>query len=253
MVENIRTINPEEKVKIAIVGKYVKLEDSYISVVESLQHAGFENKVKVEVEMVDSETIVPENVKEKLSKFDGIVVPGGFGDRGIEGMIETIKYVRENKIPFLGICLGMQMAVIEYARNVLGIKDANSAEFSSNTKNPVIHIMETQKEIKKKGGTMRLGSYPCVIKEGSLANEVYGTNKIDERHRHRFEYNNDYKERLENAGLTCSGVSPDGSLVEIVELKEHPYFIAGQFHPELKSRPNRPAPLFVGLIKAAKK
>ena len=253
MVENIRTINPEEKVKIAIVGKYVKLEDSYISVVESLQHAGFENKVKVEVEMVDSETIVPENVKEKLSKFDGIVVPGGFGDRGIEGMIETIKYAREEKVPFLGICLGMQMTVIEYARNVLGIKDANSAEFSSNTKNPVIHIMETQKEIKKKGGTMRLGSYPCVIKEGSLANEVYGTNKIDERHRHRFEYNNDYKERLENAGLTCSGVSPDGSLVEIVELKEHPYFIAGQFHPELKSRPNRPAPLFVGLIKAAKK
>ena len=253
MVENIRTINPEEKVKIAIVGKYVKLEDSYISVVESLQHAGFENKVKVEVEMVDSETIVPENVKEKLSKFDGIVVPGGFGDRGIEGMIETIKYAREEKVPFLGICLGMQMTVIEYARNVLGIKDANSAEFSSNTKNPVIHIMETQKEIKKKGGTMRLGSYPCVIKEGSLANEVYGTNKIDERHRHRFEYNNDYKERLENAGLTCSGVSPDGSLVEIVELKEHPYFIAGQFHPEFKSRPDRPAPLFVGLIKAAKK
>ena len=253
MVENIRTINPEEKVKIAIVGKYVKLEDSYISVVESLQHAGFENKVKVEVEMVDSETIVPENVKEKLSKYDGIVVPGGFGDRGIEGMIETIKYAREEKVPFLGICLGMQMTVIEYARNVLGIKDANSAEFSSNTKNPVIHIMETQKEIKKKGGTMRLGSYPCVIKEGSLANEVYGTNKIDERHRHRFEYNNDYKERLENAGLTCSGVSPDGSLVEIVELKEHPYFIAGQFHPELKSRPNRPAPLFVGLIRAAKK
>ena len=253
MVENIRTINPEEKVKIAIVGKYVKLEDSYISVVESLQHAGFENKVKVEVEMVDSETIVPENVKEKLSKYDGIVGPGGFGDRGIEGMIETIKYAREEKVPFLGICLGMQMTVIEYARNVLGIKDANSAEFSSNTKNPVIHIMETQKEIKKKGGTMRLGSYPCVIKEGSLANEVYGTNKIDERHRHRFEYNNDYKERLENAGLTCSGVSPDGSLVEIVELKEHPYFIAGQFHPELKSRPNRPAPLFVGLIKAAKK
>ena len=253
MVENIRTINPEEKVKIAIVGKYVKLEDSYISVVESLQHAGFVNKVKVEVEMVDSETIVPENVKEKLSKYDGIVVPGGFGDRGIEGMIETIKYAREEKVPFLGICLGMQMTVIEYARNVLGIEDANSAEFSSNTKNPVIHIMETQKEIKKKGGTMRLGSYPCVIKEGSLANKVYGTNKIDERHRHRFEYNNDYKERLENAGLTCSGVSPDGSLVEIVELKDHPYFIAGQFHPELKSRPNRPAPLFVGLIKAAKK
>ena len=252
MVQNIRTINPEDKVKVAIVGKYVKLEDSYISVVESLQHAGFVNKVKVEIEMVDSETIVAENVKEKLSKYDAIVVPGGFGNRGIEGMIETIKYAREEKVPFLGICLGMQMTVIEYARNVLGLKDANSAEFSENTKNPVIHIMETQKDIKKKGGTMRLGSYPCVIKGGSLAEEVYGTNKIDERHRHRFEYNNEYKERLENAGLMCSGVSPDGSLVEIVEIKDHPYFIAGQFHPELKSRPNRPAPLFVGLIKAAK-
>lgn len=252
MVQNIRTINPENKVKIAIVGKYVKLEDSYISVVESLQHAGFVNKVKVDVEMVDSETIVAENVKEKLSKYDGIVVPGGFGNRGIEGMIETIKYAREEKVPFLGICLGMQMTVIEYARNVLGLKDANSAEFSDTTKNPVIHIMETQKDIKKKGGTMRLGSYPCVIKTGSLAEEVYGTNQIDERHRHRFEYNNEYKERLEEAGLICSGVSPDGNLVEIVEIKDHPYFIAGQFHPELKSRPNRPAPLFVGLIKAAK-
>ena len=254
MVENIRTIKPEDKVKVAIVGKYVKLEDSYISVVESLQHAGFVNKVKVEIDMVDSETIVAENVKEKLSKYDAIVVPGGFGDRGIEGMIETIKYAREEKVPFLGICLGMQMTVVEYARNVLGLKDANSAEFSKTTENPVIHIMETQKDIKKKGGTMRLGSYPCVIKTGSLAEEVYGASKIDERHRHRFEYNNEYKERLENAGLICSGVSPDGSLVEIVELepKAHPYFIAGQFHPELKSRPNRPAPLFVGLIKAAK-
>ena len=252
MVENIRTIKPEDKVRVAIVGKYVKLEDSYISVVESLQHAGFVNKVKPEIEMVDSETIVADNVKEKLSKYDAIVVPGGFGNRGIEGMIETIKYAREEKVPFLGICLGMQMTVIEYARNVLGLKDANSAEFSLDTQNPVIHIMETQKDIKKKGGTMRLGSYPCIIKDGTLAKEIYGTNKIDERHRHRFEYNNQYKERLEEAGLICSGVSPDGSLVEIVEIKDHPYFIAGQFHPELKSRPNRPAPLFVGLIKSAK-
>ena len=252
MVQNIRTINPENKVKIAIVGKYTQLEDSYISVVESLQHAGFANNVKVEVEMIDSESIVSSNVKEKLSKYDGIVVPGGFGNRGIDGMIETIKYAREEKVPFLGICLGMQMTVIEYARDVLGLKDANSAEFSNDTKNPVIHIMETQKDIKKKGGTMRLGSYPCVIKPGTLAEEVYDTNKIDERHRHRFEYNNEYKERLEAAGLVCSGTSPDGSLVEIVEIKDHPYFIAGQFHPELKSRPNKPAPLFVGLIKAAK-
>jgi CTP synthase len=253
MVENIRSIKKEDRVKIAIVGKYVKLEDSYISVVESLQHAGFENKVKVDIEMIDSETVTEETSKNILSKFDGIVVPGGFGNRGIEGMIETIKYARENNVPFLGICLGMQMTVVEFARNVLGYKDSNSAEFSTTTLNPVIHIMEEQKNIKKKGGTMRLGSYPCHIKEGSLAQKIYGQTEIAERHRHRFEYNNDYKERLEEKGLMCSGTSPDGSLVEIVEIPEHSYFIAAQFHPELKSRPNRPAPLFVGLIKAAKK
>ena len=252
MIENVVNIKEEDRVKIAIVGKYVQLGDSYISVVESLQHAGFANKVKVDIKMIDSETIIPENVKEKISEFDGVVVPGGFGNRGIEGMIETIKYVRENNIPFLGICLGMQMSVVEYARNVLGLKDSNSAEFDQKTPNQVIHIMEDQKNIKKKGGTMRLGSYPCIIKDGSLANKVYGTSKIDERHRHRYEYNNEFKERLENAGLICSGTSPDGSLVEIVEIPNHPYFIAGQFHPELKSRPNKPAPLFVGLIKAAK-
>ena len=189
-----------------------------------------------------------------LKEFQGIVVPGGFGNRGIEGKIETIKYARENKIPFLGICLGMQMAVVEYARDVLGLKDANSQEFGEKSKNQVIHIMENQKSVNKKGGTMRLGSYPCVIKEGTLAEKVYGTTEIAERHRHRFEYNNDYKERLENAGLICSGTSPDGELVEIVELSqtEHPFFIAGQFHPELKSRPNRPAPLFVELVRVAK-
>ncbi len=249
MIDNIRNIKDKE-VKVAIVGKYVKLEDSYISVIESLTHAGYANNVKVKINLVDSETINAQNVGEKLKGYNAIVVPGGFGNRGIEGKIETIKYVRENKIPFLGICLGMQMAVIEYARNVLGIKDANSAELDEKTKNPVIHIMEDQKEIKKKGGTMRLGSYPCVLKEGSLARKIYGTEKIEERHRHRYEYNNSYKEKLEKAGLICSGTSPDGNLVEIVEMKNHPYFIAGQFHPELKSRPNRPAPLFVGLIKA---
>jgi len=252
MINNIQSIKESDRVKIAIVGKYVQLGDSYISVVESLQHAGFENKVKVDIEMVDSETITSKNVKEIISKYNGIVIPGGFGNRGIEGMIETIKFARENKIPFLGICLGMQMAVIEYARNVLNIKDANSAEFDTKTSNQVIHIMEDQKNIKKKGGTMRLGSYPCLIKEGSLANKVYNSTKIDERHRHRFEYNNEYKQKLENAGLICSGISPDGKLVEIVEIQDHPYFIAGQFHPELKSRPNRPAPLFVGLVSAAK-
>ena len=249
MINNVRNIKDKE-VKVAIVGKYVKLEDSYISVIESLTHAGYANNVKVKINLVDSETINAQNVEEKLKGYDAIVVPGGFGNRGIEGKIETIKYVRENKIPFLGICLGMQMAVIEYARNVLRIKDANSAELDEKTKNPVIHIMEDQKDIKKKGGTMRLGSYPCVLKEGSLAREIYGTEKIEERHRHRYEYNNNYKEQLEKAGLICSGTSPDGNLVEIVEMKNHPYFIAGQFHPELKSRPNRPSPLFVGLIKA---
>ena len=254
MIEKIRKIDKNNKVKIAIVGKYIKLEDSYISVIESIKHAGFENNVETEIELIDCETITKDTVQEKLSGFDGIIVPGGFGNRGIEGKITTIKYARENQIPFLGICLGMQMAVVEYARDILGLKDANSAEFDEKSKNQVIHIMEEQKGIDKKGGTMRLGAYPCIIKEGTLAQEVYGKTEISERHRHRFEYNNDYKERLEKAGLICSGTSPDGKLVEIVELskKEHPYFIAGQFHPELKSRPNKPAPLFVGLVKAAK-
>ena len=254
LVERIRKIDKDNKVTVAIVGKYVKLEDAYISVMESLYHAGFANDVKVEIKLIDSETINSENVAQKLEGIQAVVVPGGFGNRGIEGKIETIKYVRENKIPFLGICLGMQMAVVEYARNVLGISDANSAEFDENTQNPLIHIMEEQKGIDKKGGTMRLGAYPCSIKEGTLAHEVYGKTEISERHRHRYEYNNDYKERLEAAGLICSGTSPNGNLVEIVEMskKDHPYFIAGQFHPELKSRPNNPAPLFVGLVKAAK-
>ena len=251
MIENIRKIDKNKIVKIAIVGKYIKLEDSYISVIESLHHAGFANNVNVEIDLVDAEKINNENAEEILSKYDGIVVPGGFGNRGIEGKIATIKYARKNKVPFLGICLGMQMAVVEFARDVLGLEDANSAEFDKNTKNPVIHIMEEQKNIDKKGGTMRLGAYPCIVKEGSLANKVYGKKEISERHRHRYEFNNDYRENLENAGLHISGTSPDGKLVEIVEIEEHPYFIAGQFHPELKSRPNRPAPLFTGLVKAA--
>lgn len=252
MIENIRNIEKDKFVRIGLVGKYVKLEDSYISVIESLYHAGFANNIKVKVELVDSEKITKENVQEELKGFDGIVVPGGFGDRGIQGMIETIKYVRENKIPFLGICLGMQMTVVEYARNVLGIQDADSEEFNQETENQVIHIMEEQKQINKKGGTMRLGAYPCIVKKGTLAEKVYGKAEIVERHRHRFEYNNEYREELEKAGLKISGISPDGLLVEMVEIENHPYFIAGQFHPELKSRPNRPAPLFVGLISAAK-
>ncbi len=251
MINDIREIG-DESVNIAIVGKYIKLEDSYLSVIESIHHAGFANKVNVNIKLIDSETINSENASKKLADLDGIIVPGGFGNRGIEGKIETIKYARENNIPFLGICLGMQMAVVEFARNVLGLKDANSAEFSETTQNPVIHIMEDQKEIDKKGGTMRLGAYPCILKDGTLAKELYGTEKISERHRHRYEYNNEYKEKFENAGLICSGTSPDGKLVEIVEYRKHPYFIAGQFHPEFKSRPNRPAPLFVGLVRAAK-
>ncbi len=246
-----RIKNCKDEVKIALVGKYMKLEDSYLSVVESLRHGGFVNNAKVKIGFIDSETITNKNAEKILKEYNGILVPGGFGNRGIEGKITAIKYARENNIPFLGICLGMQMAVVEFARNILGLTDANSAEFNDTTKNPVIHIMENQKGITKKGGTMRLGSYPCTIKKGSLAYELYNKENIEERHRHRFEYNNDYKETLEEKGLICSGTSPDGSLVEIVEYKNHPFFIAGQFHPEFKSRPDRPGPLFAGLIKAA--
>ncbi len=251
MIENIKK-EKEKTVKVAIVGKYVKLEDSYLSVIESLKHGGFVNNCNVEIDLVNSEKVTKENVKETLEKYQAIVVPGGFGGRGIEGKIETIKYARENKIPFLGICLGMQMAVIEFARNVLGYEDANSEEFDEETTHPVIHIMKEQIGINKKGGTMRLGSYPCKIEKNSLAYKVYNKAEIAERHRHRFEYNNTYKEEMEKAGLMCSGISPNGKLVEIVELKDHPYFIASQFHPEFQSRPDRPAPLFVNLIKSAK-
>ena len=250
MIENIRNIT--EEIDIAIVGKYMQLQDSYLSVAESLRHGGFANNVKVNIAFVDCEEINDNNAKEILKDYNGIVVPGGFGNRGIEGKIATIKYARENNIPFLGICLGMQMTVVEFARNVIGIKDANSAEFEHECKNPVIHIMEEQKNIIDKGGTMRLGAYPCVLKEGSLAKKIYELDNITERHRHRFEYNNKYKEQLEANGLICSGISPDGNLVEIVEYKEHPFFIAVQFHPEFKSRPDRPAPLFKALVKAAK-
>ena len=251
MLEKVRNLNKE--VKIALVGKYMLLQDSYLSVAESLRHGGFANSAKVDIGFIDSETINKENVKEILKDYDGILVPGGFGSRGIEGKLCAIQYARENNVPFLGICLGMQMTVVEFARNVLKIEDANSAEFDENTKNPVIHIMETQKGVTKKGGTMRLGAYPCKIKKDTLAYKIYGEENISERHRHRFEYNNDYKEKLENAGLICSGTSPDGSLVEIVENINHPFFIAGQFHPEFKSRPDRPAPLFKAFIEVSLK
>lgn len=259
MIEHFKDIdkkykNPEmKKVKIAIVGKYIKLEDSYLSVVESIKHAAYANGVGVEIGFVDSETVTEDNAKEKLSKFNGIIVPGGFGNRGIEGKIQTVRYARENGVPFLGICLGMQMAVIEFARDVLNLKDADSLEFNEKTNNPVIHIMENQKNITKKGGTMRLGAYPCILKKDSLASSLYKSEEISERHRHRYEFNNDYRQKMEAKGMTFSGTSPDGQLVEIIELKEHPYFIASQFHPEFKSRPDRPQPLFAGLLNAAKK
>ncbi len=240
----------DKKVNVAIVGKYVRLEDSYISVIESVKHAGYENGVQTEITLVDSEKITSNNVAETLSHFDAIIIPGGFGGRGIDGKIEAIRYARENNIPFLGICLGMQLAVIEFARNVLGLNDANSIEFDENTASPVIHFMKEQESILKKGGTMRLGAYTCDLVKDTLAEKLYGKSEISERHRHRYEYNNEYRTKLEEAGLICSGLSPDGKLVEIVELKNHPYFIASQFHPEFKSRPNLPAPLFVGLIKA---
>ena len=260
MIEKFKRIDKEykddsKKINIAIVGKYIKLEDSYLSVIESVKHAAYANGVGVKIQLIDSETITQENANEKLRKFDGIIVPGGFGNRGIEGKIQTVKYARENKVPFLGICLGMQMAVIEFARDVLNLQDVNSEEFDTDCKNPVIHIMDTQKSVNKKGGTMRLGAYTCLLKEGTLARKLYGKAEISERHRHRYEYNNYYREMMEDARLKIAGTSPDGLLVEIVELdqKIHPYFIAGQFHPEFKSRPNKPQSLFVGLIEAAKK
>ncbi len=244
MVEKIK--NPSKKVKIAVVGKYVELKDAYISIDESIKHAGYHQDIKAEVTYLQAENL---DLKD-LKGFDGVLVPGGFGVRGVQGKIDVIKYARENKIPFLGICLGMQSAVIEYARSIMGWENAHSAEFEPETTHPVIDIMPDQKGVEM-GGTMRLGLYPCKLKEGTLARELYGEELIYERHRHRFEFNNEFKEEMEKAGLIISGASPDGRLAEIVEVKDHPYFIAGQFHPEFKTRPNRPHPLFSGLITAA--
>ena len=248
MIKNIKE-KVEKTINVAIVGKYISLEDSYLSIVESLKHAGFKEKTKVNISYVNAECITKENAKEMLQEYDGILVPGGFGDRGIEGKIEAARYARENNKPYLGICLGMQMAVIEFARNVLGYEDANSEEFNLKTSHPVIHIMEEQKKIHKKGGTMRLGAYPCVLDKNSLVYNLYGKEEISERHRHRYEYNFNYKSEFENAGLKCVGISPDNKLVEIVELKGHPFYVGCQFHPEFKSRPNRPHPLFEGFVR----
>lgn len=247
-VKRIKT--PEKEVTIGLVGKYTKYQDSYKSIVEAFIHAGAVNNAKVHLELINSEEINDENVAEKLNKLDGVLVAPGFGSRGIEGKITAIKFIRENKIPFFGICLGMQCAVIEFSRNVCGLEKANSSEFEKNDFN-VIDMMEDQKGIKEKGGTMRLGAYPCVIKEKSKAHIAYENTFISERHRHRYEVNNAFRSKLEENGLILSGTSPDGNLVEIVELDNHPYFLGVQFHPELKSRAVIGHPLFVSFIKAA--
>jgi CTP synthase len=229
----------------------VELHDAYLSIVESLKHGGLSNGADVKIKWVNSEHIDNENIKNFLLKADGILVPGGFGDRGIEGKIAAVKYARENKIPYFGICLGMQMAVIEFARNIVGMKGAHSSEFNSVTNFPVIDLMPEQRDIDEKGGTMRLGLYPCKIKPGSKAELIYNDELIYERHRHRYEVNNEFRETLEEKGLVLSGLSPSEKLVEIVELENHPWFVGVQFHPEFKSRPNRPHPLFKGFITAA--
>ena len=246
-----RVDNLKDEVRIALVGKYVELHDAYISVVESLKHAGYKHNSKVKIDWIQSEDITEENVHEYLKEADGILVPGGFGDRGVEGKITAIKYARENKIPFFGICLGMQLAAVEFARNVCGLTGAHSSELDPNTPYPIINLLPNQGNVVEMGGTLRLGSYPCTLTEGSQAHKEYGEINITERHRHRYEFNNFYRERLTNKGLVLSGVSPDGRLVEIVELPEHPWFVAGQFHPEFKSRPEKAHPLFAGFIKAS--
>jgi CTP synthase len=242
---------PKSRVKIGLIGKYIELQDAYKSILESFVHAGAINQCKVQIVNVHSEFINENNVGEKLRDLDGLLVAPGFGARGVEGKILAVKYARENKMPFFGICLGMQMAVIEFARNVLGWQNAHSTEMDANTQTPVIALMEEQKKIKKKGGTMRLGAYTCEIAPNTLANLVYQSNLISERHRHRWEFNNNYLNEFEHAGLLCSGRNPDNKLVEIVELKGHPFFIGVQFHPELKSTVENPHPLFVNFVRAA--
>ena len=243
--------NPKSSVKIAVVGKYMSLKESYKSLFEALTHGGIANESKVELECIEAEKVEEVGAQELLGQVDGILVPGGFGDRGSEGKIEAIRYARERQIPFFGICLGMQMAAVEFARNVCGLAGANSTEFDPNSPHPVIHLMETQKGIDAKGGTMRLGAYPCVLQEDSLALKLYGRKRISERHRHRYEFNNDYVKPFTEKGMVLSGLSPDGSLVEIMEIKDHPWFLGCQFHPEFKSRPLDCHPLFKGFIKAA--
>ncbi len=251
MVDSIKTA--DKVVKIGLVGKYVQLHDAYLSVAEALRHAGYALGADVKIEWIDSENITEKNYAKVLSAVDGIIVPGGFGSRGIEGMILAAKYAREHKKPYFGICLGMQIAVIEYARHVASIADAHSGEFDELCKNKVIDFMPGQSEDVDKGGTLRLGAYPCVIKPGTVMERCYGQPEISERHRHRYEFNNDYREKLEGCGLTLSGLSPDGRLVETIEISDRPFYVGVQFHPEFKSRPNKAHPLFKGFIAASMK
>ena len=244
---------PNKKARISICGKYTDLKDAYKSIEESFVHAGVVNNAEVELKWVNSEEVETAGAHTFFKSSNGILIPGGFGERGIEGKLIAVRYARENKIPFFGICLGLQCAVIEYSRNVCGLRNANSSEFDPKTPHPVIHIMESQKSVKEKGGTMRLGAYPCVLKEDSLAYQAYQSKMISERHRHRFEVNNDYRKNLEDHGMILSGLSPDGNLVEMIELNNHPYFLGCQFHPELKSRIMNAHPLFVSFVKAALK
>jgi CTP synthase len=245
--------NPKSEIHIGLIGKYVELQDSYKSILEAFIHAGAANEVKVNVESIHSEYLNADNAKLKLSHLDGVLVAPGFGERGIEGKIDAIKYVREQNIPFLGICLGMQMAVIEFSRNVLGLADANSTEMVPNTKNPVIDLMESQKSVTNKGGTMRLGAWNCKLTKDSIASKVYGSNSIMERHRHRYEFNNNYKTDIEAAGMIATGLNPETGLVEIIEIPDHPWFVGVQYHPEYKSTVANPHPLFVAFVRAAYK
>jgi CTP synthase len=243
--------NPKHEVTIGLVGKYVELQDSYKSILESFIHAGAENEIKVNVVSIHSEHITEKIITEKFSKLDGVLVAPGFGDRGTEGKVLAVQYARENNVPFLGICLGMQMAVIEFSRNVLGLESANSTEMNPDTASPVIDLMEEQKGIQNKGGTMRLGAWECEMRPGSKVQEIYNKSMVLERHRHRYEFNNEYIEKLENAGLHATGLNPKTGLVEIVELPSHPWFIGVQYHPEYKSTVANPHPLFVAFVKAA--
>jgi len=250
-VKVVQTVKqPKETIRIAMVGKYANLADSYKSLHESLVHGGIANECKVEIDYVDSEAIEESGLPEEVGRADGILVPMGFGPRGTEGKIATVRYAREMKVPFLGICFGMQMAVIEFARNVCGLENANSTEVDEATPHPVIHMMTEQRNVVRKGGTMRLGAYDCVLREGSLAHRLYGERKISERHRHRYEVNNEYRPLLSKHGLVLSGLSPDETLVEMIEITDHPFFLASQFHPEFKSRPSEAHPMFKGFIRA---